>query len=125
MLEAGDTICVAQDGSWHVEVDPFCKVFNVSTRCFRLLPIKRPCCINIEHVEFIEGDWNQEKTQYGIRIGFVSGAVRCFWGNTGRKVLESLLDLDADLDVGCLDLGDVKEILNKYDERVKAGPPTM
>lgn len=102
--------CVKQrsaiDGPW-----------EVSTHEFEVLPIKRPYCLNKAHVEFIEGDWNQEKTQYGIRIGFTSGAVRCFWGETGRKVLETIFDEEA----GC----PRKEILNKYDERVKAGPPTM
>ena len=101
-----DIINVEQLGTWNAHVD---------TRYWSNLPIKRPYVINESYIEYIEGDWNPEKTQYGIRIGFASGTVRCFWGETARKVLESLAEYRVDSE----------ELLKKYDERVKAGPPTM
>lgn len=85
------------------------------------LPIKRPYLINMRHVEYVEGTWNDDKSEYGIRIGYASGATRCFWGSTARSVLEALV------------LGNKKEretyeikesICKKFDDRVKVGPPS-
>jgi len=100
---------VCQHGDWDVS----------TTSCGLCLSIKRPYLINPENVEYIEGDWNEDKTEYGIRIGYVSGRSKCFWGSTARKVLE---------DFGYsfkLSKDEREELCEKFDDRIKAGPPSV
>lgn len=119
MLESGDnlTVDVSSFLDWvKVVIDGG----NVNVDLHEL-PIKRPYLINRNHIEYVEGTWNDDKSEYGIRIGYASGATRCFWGSTARSVLEALV------------LGNKKEretyeikesICKKFDDRVKVGPPS-
>lgn len=120
MLECGDNLSVDVSGS--VDIDPAHGSLGVDINTYlQELPIRRPYLINLDHVEYVEGTWNDDKSEYGIRIGYVSGTIRCFWGSTARSVLEALV------------LGNKKEretyeikesICKKFDDRVKVGPPS-
>lgn len=106
---------ISVDGSVYTET-------NVYSR-FALMPIKRPYVINPNHIEYIEGDWNPEKTEYGIRIGYTSGATRCFWGETARKVLGEIVNT---INWYGQEIQGTKEkIVKKFEDRVKAGPPNV
>ena len=114
MLESGDNL--------NVEVSSFLdwvRVIidggNVNVDLYEL-PIKRPYLINRNHIEYVEGTWNDDKSEYGIRIGYVSGTIRCFWGSTARSVLENLTWTEE---------GKKSEsIRKKFDDRVRVGPPS-
>jgi len=119
-----ETVDVDANCSGSISVDGEINVGTVNADVyshFAALPIKRPYIINPNHIEYIEGDWNSEKTEYGIRIGYTSGTTRCFWGDTGRKVLDQLVQI---MDwYGSADEG--QKLLKKFDERVKAGSPKV
>ena len=58
--------------------------------CFFLLPIQKPYLINKDHIECIVGEWNKDKTKYGIRIFFVSGNNVYLEGAAGISTLGQL-----------------------------------
>ena len=75
MLDSGDNIEVSQLGTWDVDV-------NVSQSgygpwdvrpVFANLSGKKPYLINLAQVECVVGEWNKDKTQYGVRIFYTSG----------------------------------------------------
>lgn len=114
-----DGVVTVDLNSAYVDVDQKDGKWNVDCRHpLKELPIKRPYLINPAHIEYVEGDWNEARTEYGIRIGYVSGHTKCFWGETARKVLEELQPYD-------WDSKDMNEFLGKFDNRVKAGPPAV
>jgi len=121
MLDNNDYLRVGFDG-FTDDADSDIKVLLYKIRdvfkrsVLTQLPIKRPYMINLSHVEYIEGVWNDEKTEYGIKIGYSSGTTRCFWGSTAKSVLECLSQDGT---------GDSDEICDKFDNRVKAGPPAV
>lgn len=121
-----DTVWVNADCSGSVSISPAVDVdvsggvdTTVYSR-FALMPIKRPYVINPNHIEYIEGDWNPEKTEYGIRIGYTSGATRCFWGETARKVLGEIVST-----IDWYGQETKEKIVKQFEDRVKAGPPNV
>ena len=75
MLEAGDCIDVSQRGSWDIDVNVNqggLGAWDVSPS-FASLPGKKPYLINLFQVECVVGEWNKDKTQYGVRIFYTSG----------------------------------------------------
>lgn len=115
MLECGDNLSVDVSGS--VDIDPAHGSLGVDINTYlQELPIRRPYLINLDHVEYVEGTWNDDKSEYGIRIGYVSGTIRCFWGSTARSVLETLADWS--------NCNNSESICKKFDDRVKVGPPS-
>ena len=87
MIEDGDTLWiktsggdleVGQDGRWGVDTRP----------SYVSLPGKKPYLINMSQIECVVGEWNKDKTQYGVRIFYASGnsvwlgerAAKCMFG---------------------------------------------
>ena len=58
--------------------------------CFLLLPIKKPYLINKDHIECVVGEWNKDKTKYGIRIFFSSGNSVYLEGAPALRILNDL-----------------------------------
>ena len=59
--------------------------------CFELVSsIKKPYLININQVECAVGEWNKDKSKYGLRVFFASGNSVWFEGDSGREVFRSL-----------------------------------
>ena len=75
MLDNGDRIEVSQGvcGSWDVDASQS-GWWDINTRpLYVSLPGKKPYLINLSQVECMVGEWNKDKTQYGIRIFYASG----------------------------------------------------
>ena len=76
MLENGDYINihnVADDVSIDVGKMKFC--FHKITTQDNLFafPGTKPYIVNLNQIECIVGEWNKEKTEYGLRIFYASG----------------------------------------------------
>ena len=54
---------------------------------FELVDAKKPYLINASHVECAVGEWNKEKSKYGLRVFFASGNSVWFEGDAGRSLL--------------------------------------
>lgn len=63
---------------------------RVSPDYYLLMDLKKPYLINPSNVECVVGEWNKDKTEYGIRIFFVSGNNVWCGGDTARKCLDGL-----------------------------------
>lgn len=57
---------------------------------FYLLDIKKPYLINASQVECVVGEWDKDKTQYGVRIFFASGNSVWCGGDSARYFLNAL-----------------------------------
>ena len=57
---------------------------------FLLLPIDKPYLINVNQIECVVGEWNKDKTKYGVRIFFVSGNNVYLEGGKGLLALGQL-----------------------------------
>ena len=57
---------------------------------FKVLSCKKPYLINLSHVESIVGEWNKEKTEYGVRVYYASGNNVWFGGKVARDFLQSV-----------------------------------
>ena len=55
---------------------------------FYLVDIKKPYLINKNQVECVVGEWDKDKTTYGVRIFFASGNSVWCGGDSGRNVLK-------------------------------------
>ena len=75
MLENGDRIDVGQSGAWDVDVNVSQSGYGAwdVKPVYVSLPGKKPYLINMSRVECIVGEWNKDKTQYGVRIFYASG----------------------------------------------------
>ena len=74
-----------------------------------VLDTKKQYVLVESNIECVIGEWNKDKGEYGVRVYFVSG--NNIW--LGGAVARSFLDWFA------------HETVAKFDERVKAGPPTV
>lgn len=92
MLNDGDRLQVAQDESfWEVHVEQ-------SDRCWQIaqaplyvsLPGKKPYLINLSQVECMVGEWNKDKTQYGIRIFYTSGNSVWVGENAAKEMFDCI-----------------------------------
>lgn len=63
---------------------------------FRLLSCKKPYLINLLHVESIVGEWNKEKTEYGVRVYYASGNNFWFGGAVARDFLSRVYSESAE-----------------------------
>lgn len=71
MLESGDTLDV--DASIGRMTFAEHSMSTLALDSFYSLAGKKPYVINLNKVECIVGEWNKDKTEYGLRICFVSG----------------------------------------------------
>lgn len=73
MLESGDEINANISGSCDIGEMLF-KLHRVTTQdnLFALSGTK-PYIVNLNQIECIVGEWNKEKTEYGLRIFYASG----------------------------------------------------
>ena len=55
---------------------------------FLWLSGKKPYFVNIAYIECVVGEWNKDRTQYGVRIFLRSG--NSVWTADGVKVLKKL-----------------------------------
>lgn len=60
---------------------------------FLWLTGKKPYFINIAYIECVVGEWNKDRTQYGVRIFLRSG--NSVWTADGVNVLKKLYGEDA------------------------------
>jgi hypothetical protein len=91
MIDDGDTLyiktCagdldVGQSGWWDINMRPL----------YLSLPGKKPYLINLTQVECMVGEWNKDKTQYGVRIFYASG--NSVWiGESAAKKIFGLMEV--------------------------------
>ena len=89
-----------------------------------LLETKKPYIINPAHIECITGEWNKDKGEDGVRVYFASGNNIWF----GREVARALVFRIISAEDSSLDLeriGDIDKFYERFEERVKAGPPRV
>lgn len=73
MLESGDNINADITGSCDIGEMNF-KLHRVTTQDnLFAFPGKKPYIVNLNQIECIVGEWNKEKTEYGLRIFYASG----------------------------------------------------
>ena len=82
-----------------------------------VLNTKRPYVLNSSNIECIIGEWNKDKGEYGVRVYFVSGNNHWFGGNTAKSLLWDF--------AGQNYREDAETVKRRFDERVKAGPPSV
>ena len=58
---------------------------------FCLVDLKKPYLINPNHIECVVGEWNKDKTEYGVRIFFVSGNSVWCGGAPAKDLFKKLL----------------------------------
>ncbi len=85
------------------------------------LKTKRPYILNPSNIECVVGEWNKDKGEYGVRVYFVSGNNHWFGGAVARDLLDKLFSKTLDV----FREGDIASLEKKFDERVKAGPPSV
>ncbi len=76
-----------------------------------LLNTKKPYVLYESNIECVVGEWNKDKGEYGVRVYFVSGNNNWFGGDVARDLLSHLSVSQA--------------VVEKFDKRVKAGPPSV
>ena len=57
---------------------------------FELVDINKPYLINISQIECVVGEWDKDKSRYGVRVFFASGNSVWCEGAAGRSLLKSL-----------------------------------
>ena len=88
MLENGDHLEVSADVDVGKMEFSHHRVSTLALDSFYGLRVKKPYAINLNKVECIVGEWNKDKTEYGLRIFFASG--NSVW--IGKSASESLLN---------------------------------
>ena len=63
------------------------RIEGLGEYAFTMLTCKKPYLINLNNVESIVGEWNKDKTEYGVRVYYVSGNNIWFGGDVARKFL--------------------------------------
>ena len=61
---------------------------RIADKKFLCLPAQKPYLINIDYIECVVGEWNKDRTQYGVRIFLRSG--NSVWTADGVDVLTEL-----------------------------------
>ena len=84
------TLDVNSSVSGSVDVDASVGGCLTTEPRFYLLDIKKPYLINASQVECVVGEWDKDKTQYGVRIFFASGNSVWCGGDSARHVLNAL-----------------------------------
>lgn len=72
MLESGDWIEVSPVGETWIINQGSGEDWAVRPS-FASLSSKRPYLVNLSAIECVVGEWNKDKTQYGVRIFYASG----------------------------------------------------
>ena len=62
---------------------------------FYLVDIKKPYLINRNQIECVVGEWDKDKTTYGVRIFFASGNSVWCGGDSARDILRRLWGVEA------------------------------
>lgn len=101
MLEAGDHLDVYLPNGVDVgdvkisnyNDEPLAITSTDDNYDFLWLSGKKPYFINIAYIECVVGEWNKDRTQYGVRIFLRSG--NSVWTADGADVLETLYGDDA------------------------------
>ena len=101
MLESGDYLNVGisfptGEAALRIKCDDDHPLLITSTDDnydFLWLSGKKPYFINIAYIECVVGEWNKDRTQYGVRIFLRSG--NSVWTADGADVLETLYGDDA------------------------------
>lgn len=57
---------------------------------FYLLEVDKPYLINTSQIECVVGEWNKDKTKYGVRVFFASGNSVWCDGDSGKSLLKRL-----------------------------------
>ena len=57
---------------------------------FILVDINKPYLINKNQIECVVGEWDKDKSRYGVRVFFASGNSVWCEGSAGRSLLKSL-----------------------------------
>ena len=57
---------------------------------FILVDINKPYLINKNQIECVVGEWDKDKSRYGVRVFFASGNSVWCEGDAGRSLLKSL-----------------------------------
>lgn len=57
---------------------------------FILVDINKPYLINKNQIECVVGEWDKDKSRYGVRVFFASGNSVWCEGAAGRSLLKSL-----------------------------------
>lgn len=71
MIEDNDTLWIkSTSGDLEVECNGS---INCGLETFRQLKGKKFYLVNLLHIECIVGEWNKDKTEYGLRIFYASG----------------------------------------------------
>ena len=99
------TLDVNSSVSGSVDVDASVGGCLTTEPRFYLLDTKKPYLINTSQVECVVGEWDKDKTQYGVRIFFASGNSVWCGGDSAREALEYLYD---------------KRAVNKFNEVAKS-----
>ena len=81
---------VEEDSAYN---DPIAITSTDDNYDFLWLSGKKPYFINIAYIECVVGEWNKDRTQYGVRIFLRSG--NSVWTADGADVLETLYGDDA------------------------------
>ena len=82
---------VELSGRSSVAIDGIDGLVSVETKSrFYLVDIKKPYLINLNQIECVVGEWDKDKTTYGVRIFFASGNSVWCGGESARKILERL-----------------------------------
>lgn len=61
---------------------------SIADKKFLRLPAQKPYLINRDYIECVVGEWNKDRTQYGVRIFLRSG--NSVWTADGVDVLTEL-----------------------------------
>jgi len=94
-------INASQCGTWDVNINPPITLL-----------INKPYLINPLHVECAIGEWNKDKGEYGVRIYFASGKDVWIGGSAAKDYLLRFS-------------GESRLVVEKFEDRVKAGPPKV
>ena len=86
MLESGDNLNVDADVDIGRMEFFHHKISTLALDSFYGLTGKKPYIVNLNKIECIVGEWNKDKTEYGLRIFFESG--NSVW--LGRNSAEEL-----------------------------------
>ena len=84
---------------------------------FILVDINKPYLINKCQIECVVGEWDKDKSRYGVRVFFASGNSVWCEGAAGRSLLKELAGYSPYLEYGYTALGD--DAVKKFDEASK------
>ena len=90
-----DTVDVTSDpdNPLYIQAARYPLHVSIAGEKFLSLPAQKPYLINIAYIECVVGEWNKDRTQYGVRIFLRSG--NSVWTADGVKVLKKLYGDDA------------------------------